>query len=163
MNEIELIVSLKIPDAIAITAFHTLEKLGYNRLQKLKREDYYRFSTSEPISKFSKKIGKVDILVNANKHKFVVKSAKEPFEEEKGNLFVIKIIVKDREDRAKALLKTLQERLGLKQIKKLEKAALWTLYIAAPNEDAAKLMAKDITWKLLFNENYQEYKIIQVI
>src|SRR3989338_646254 len=149
MNEIELIVSLKIPDTVAITAFHTLEKLGYNRLTKLTREDYYKFSTSEPISKFSKKIGKVDILVNANKHKFVVKSAKEPFEEEKKTGFIIKILVKDREDGAKALLKTLQERLGLKQIKKLEKGTLWSLHIAAPNEDIAKMMAKGISWKLL--------------
>src|SRR3989338_5295454 len=157
MNEIELIVGLKIPDTTAITAFHTLEKLGYNRLIKLKREDYYKFSTAEPIPKFSKKIGKVDILVNANKNKFIVKSAKEPFEEEKqGRLFITKILVKDREDGAKALLKTLQERLGLKKIKKLEKGALWTLYISAPSEELAKIMAKDISWKLLFNENYQE-------
>ena len=41
MNEIELIVGLKIPDTTAITAFHTLEKLGYNRLIKLKREDLF--------------------------------------------------------------------------------------------------------------------------
>ena len=161
MNEIELIVSLKIPDAIAITAFHTLEKLGFSRLKKLKREDYYRFSTTEPVAKFSKKIGKVDVLVNANKHRFIVKSAKEPFDEEKeGNLFKIKILVKDREDGAMPILKTLQERLGFKQIKKLDKGTLWTLYISAPNEDAAKLMANDISWKLLFNENYQEMEMI---
>ena len=59
----ELFVGLKIPDTTAITTFKTIKKLGYN-ISKLKREIYYKFEGED-----SEKLGKVDVLINANKNK----------------------------------------------------------------------------------------------
>ena len=39
----ELFVGLKVPDNTAITAFHTLERIGYNKLRKLERKNHYKF------------------------------------------------------------------------------------------------------------------------
>ena len=38
----ELFVGLKIPDTTAITAFHTIERMGY-KIKNLKRNIYYKF------------------------------------------------------------------------------------------------------------------------
>jgi|TARA_B100001971_G_C18229508_1_gene562966 phosphoribosylformylglycinamidine (FGAM) synthase PurS component len=157
MNQIELIVGLKIPDTTAITTFHTLEKLNFKELKKLKRENYYKFTTDENIETFSKKIGKVDILVNANKNKYITKKVDEKIKEGKTNLTPIKILVKDL-DNENNLLSTLQQRLGFKQIKSMEKGILWTLYLET-NKEAAKI-AEKITKKLLYNEHYQSYEVL---
>jgi phosphoribosylformylglycinamidine (FGAM) synthase PurS component len=141
MSKVELFVGLKIPDTTAITTFHTLEKLGY-KIENVKREMYYKFDIDGDIDKFSKKIGKVDILVNANKNKFSTK-----LEKEEGAIYVL---VKDRGDKCKGLLSTLRDRLGLKEIKSMEKGTLWMIYV--DSVDTAKEIAK----KLLYNENYQE-------
>src|SRR3989338_4653807 len=77
MSSIELFVGFKIPDTTAITAFHTIEKLGYSELKKLKREIYYKFYITGNADKFSKKIAKTDILVNANKNNYRVKKEGE--------------------------------------------------------------------------------------
>ncbi|MDP7179832.1 MAG: hypothetical protein QF824_01005 [Candidatus Woesearchaeota archaeon] len=159
MNQIELIVGLKIPDTTAITTFHTLEKLNFRELKKLKREIYYKFTTDEQLDKFSEKIGKVDILVNANKNKYITKKPEEDFDEPISNSIPIKILVKDLEPN-ESLLETLQNRLGLKQIKKLENGILWTLYIEKDNIQEATKFADIITKKLLYNEHYQEFKIL---
>ena len=159
MNQIELIVGLKIPDTTAITTFHTLEKLGFKELKKLKREIYYKFATDEDSTNFSEKIGKVDLLVNANKNKYITKKPEEAFEEPITNLKPIKVLVKDLEPN-ESLLETLQNRLGLKQIKKLENGILWTLYIEKDNIQEAAKFADIITKKLLYNEHYQEFKIL---
>jgi len=140
---IELFVSLKIPDTTGITAFHAIEKMGY-KISKLKREIYYKFEGDEKA--FASKIGKVDILVNANKNKFHHK-----LEKEEGFVY---ILVKDIEDDCSLLLHTLQERLGFSEIKKMEKGVLWALKVESEE------IAKEIATKLLFNENYQEMKIL---
>ena len=152
-EKIELIVGLKIPDTTAITAFHTLERMGFDKLEKLKREDYYLFETSDNFNNFSKRISKADILVNSNKNKFIVKKQKEPLEDK-----ALKVLVQDIDDGAKSLLLTLKERLGFKDIKTMEKGVLWSLYFDDTKE--GKAIAEDITKKLLCNTNYQKYKIL---
>lgn len=158
-NKIELIVGLKIPDTTAITAFHTLEKMGFKELKKLRREDYYKFTVNEGFDKFSKKISKVDILVNANKNKFMVKSADEGFKEEETDLKIVRALVKDVSDGAKNLLSTLKTRLGFKQVSSMEKGVLWTLFLDADKEEAS-LIADKIAKSLLFNENYQHHTLL---
>lgn len=150
MNQVELFVSLKVPDNVAITAFHTLERMGYSKLRKLERQDYYKFEFNGDIKDFSDKISKVDILVNANKHVY-------SFDLEK-NKEKINILIQDL-DNGKALLSTLRERLGFKNIKKIEKGILWSLSLDAAKEEAEKI-AEEITKNLLMNENYQKFRII---
>jgi len=144
MSSVELFVGLKIPDTTAITTFHTIEKMRY-KVSKVKREIYYRFDVGGSVDKFSEKIGEVDVLVNANKNEFSLE-----LEKEEGAVY---ILVKDSDDKCLGLLKTLHK-LGLSEIKSMEKGVLWALYV-----DSEKV-AKEIASKLLFNENYQEIVIL---
>jgi phosphoribosylformylglycinamidine (FGAM) synthase PurS component len=148
MNAIEMYVKSIIPDTTAITALHTMERMGF-RLKKLQRLDYYKFYFTGDIEKFKNEISKVDILINANKHRFSFSI------NENGQ----KILVKEIDDGAKSTLLTLKKRLGFTNIEKLEKGTLWILDF---NEDVknSKEMAKIIAEKLLYNKHYQELGIL---
>ena len=153
INSTELLVSLKVPDNVAITAFHTLERMGYNQLKKLERKEYYRFEFSGDKKAFERKISHVDILVNANKHKFSFSLSNSI----KNNENKINVLVQDLGD-GSGLLKTLKERLGFKNIKKAEKGVVWAMYF--DNIIDAGDIAVGITKSLLMNENYQKYRIM---
>lgn len=144
MSKVELFVELKIPDTTAITTFHTIERMGYN-IKKVKREIYYKFNIDGDAERFTEKIGKVDILVNANKNKFCNK-----LEKEEGAFYVL---VKDIDDNCEGLLKTLHK-LGLSEIKSMEKGILWALYVDSLG------ITKEIAGRLLYNENYQEIEVL---
>ena len=147
---VEMIVSLKVPDTTAITAHQTLQKIGFNKINNVKREDYYKFLIEGDIEKFKNQICKVDILVNANKHFF-------NFSIQKDNN--VKILVKNINDDGSGILATLKNRLGFKNIKKVEKAVLWSLNIDS-DEKEAKMIAEKAAKELLVNQNYQEYEIL---
>ena len=146
---IEMIVSLKVPDTTAITALQTLQKLGFNKINDIKRAEYYKFLIDEDEEKFQDKISKVDILVNANKHycDFAIKKDG-----------AIKLLVKNINDDGSGLLSALN-RLGFRNIKKAEKAILWSLSIVA-DEKSAKKIAEKAAKDLLVNDNYQEFEIL---
>jgi len=128
----------------------TLKKIGFNKINDVKREDYYKFLIEGMDKKFKDKICKVDILVNANKHyhDFSIKKDK-----------TIKILVKNINDDGSDILSTLKNRLGFKNIKKVEKGILWSLSIDADEKEARKIADKAAK-ELLVNENYQEYEIL---
>ena len=147
-KQVEMIVSLKVPDTTAITALQTLQKIGFKKIKNVKRADYYKFAIEGDLDNFKGKICKADILVNANKHSYAFSIPKE------NNT---KILVKNINGGESGILSTLKNRLGFKNIKKFEKSILWSL--AIDGKDAKKIAdkaAKD----LLVNENYQEYKIL---
>lgn len=147
---IEMSVSLKVPDTTAITALQTLQKIGFSKINDVKRADYYKFMVEGDEEKFRKQISKVDILVNANKHycDFSVKKDSS-----------IKILVKNINDDGNGILSTLTKRLGFKNIKKIEKSILWSLSIDADQNEARKI-AEKAAKELLVNEHYQEYEIL---
>lgn len=153
INKMELFVRLIIPDTTSITAFHALERMGYKRLKKLQRQEYYKFYFIGDIEKFKNEITKVDILVNSNKNRFFTKPNGRLSEEKEA----VHILVKDIGDKCEKLLHILRERLGFKQIKKMEKGVLWTLNLKGVNKE---IVAEEIAKRLLVNVNYQEYKII---
>jgi len=156
MTTIEMIVSLKVPDNVAITAFNTLRRMGYNKLQKLERSDYYKFDANGEIENFKRQISNTDILVNANKHKYNFNlNNNNNFKNKK--IKKINVLVQDL-DNGSGLLSTLKERLEFTNIKKLEKGILWTMYFDKKAD--AKKTAVNIAKELLMNENYQKYKII---
>ncbi len=165
---IEMTVSLKVPDTTAITALQTLQKLGFNKIKDVKRADYYKFLVEGDEEKFREKISKVDILVNANKHSFdfSIREKIEDFlrpENSKNFLWnknnAVKILVKNINDDGSSLLSTLKNRLGFDNIKKAEKAVLWSLSIEAEEKEAKKI-AEKAARDLLVNEHYQEYVIL---
>ena len=147
---VEMIVSLKVPDATAITALQTLKKIGLNKIKDIKKADYYMFSIEGGAEQFKNKICKVDILVNANKHLHDFSIKKDS---------CVKILVKNINDDGSALLAALKNSLGFKNIKKIEKAVLWSLAIDADEKSAVKI-AEKAAKELLVNEHYQEYQMI---
>tara|TARA_Y100000310_G_scaffold70474_1_gene66155 strand:- start:14032 stop:14508 length:477 start_codon:yes stop_codon:yes gene_type:complete len=155
---VEMFVSLKVPDNVAITAFNALKRLGY-KLKKLERSDYYKFDVNGNVEDFKGKISNTDILVNANKHKFSfsIKNNNINNKKQNKNNKIINILVQDL-DNGNGLLKTLKERLGFDNIKKLEKGILWSMYF--DKKVNGKKTAIDITKNLLMNENYQKYKVL---
>ena len=150
MRIVEMVVGLKVPDNTAITALQTLQKIRFNKIKDVKREDYYKFLIEGDEEKLKQKICTVDILVNANKHSFDFSIKKDSS---------IKILVKNINDDGSGILATLKNRLGFKNIKKVEKATLWSLNIDAEEKEARKIADKAAK-ELLVNENYQEYKIL---
>ena len=149
-NTVEMVVGLKVPDNTAITTLQTLQKIGFNKIKEVKREDYYKFLIEGDEQKFKDKISKADILVNANKHFF-------EFAVKKDN--AVKILVKNINDDGSRILDILKNRLGFKDIKKAEKSVLWSLAIDA-DEKEARMIANKAAKELLVNENYQEYTLL---
>src|SRR3989338_6053479 len=146
---IEMIVSLKVPDTTAITALQTLQKIGFSKIKDVKRADYYKFFIEGNEEKFKNQICRVDILVNANKHSY-------SFSMPRGN---VSILVKNINDAGTGLLSTLKKRLGLTNIKKIEKGTLWILDINADYNELNKI-AEKAARELFVNENYQKYRIL---
>ena len=111
MTTIELFVSLKVPDNIAITAFNTIKRMGQKQLNKLERSDYYKFDVKENVEDFKKQISNTDILVNSNKNKFsfLIENDTNNKKNYSKNLKKINILIQDI-DPADNLLKTLKER-----------------------------------------------------
>ncbi|MBI2651570.1 hypothetical protein HYX01_03800 [Candidatus Woesearchaeota archaeon] len=154
MANVEMIVRLKVPDNVAITAFNTLKRMNYTALKKLERADYYKFDVSGNIAQFKEKICKTDIIINPNKHEysFNLNGTINEKNDGKNNGKAIKIkmakinlLVQDL-DNSLGLLLTLKERLGFSNIIKLEKGVLWTMYFEpkfSPIED----------WRKFCNDN----------
>lgn len=150
--KIELLVELLIPDTTATTAFHTLKRIGFKELKELKRADYYLFDVDDNFKTFSERIKNVDILVNANKHRALVKKTEDNFENGK-----IRVIIKNIDNPGRGILPTLKNRLGLKNINSVEKGVMWIMDIDAKDR---KKIAERMAKELLMNEHYQECKII---
>lgn len=155
-KEIEMFVELIIPDTAAITALHTLGRMGYRKLKKLRRISYYKFYFQGDEKKFKEEMGKVDILVNVNKHRHSFN-----FLDNDDQYTNIKILVKDIEDKsANSLLSTLRNRLGFKNIEKVEKGTLWILSFNLRSKEVAESIAREAAEKLLYNKHYQEMKLL---
>lgn len=157
MKKIELFVGLKIPDTTAITAFHTLERMGYSKLESLERRDYYGFKIKGDADEFSREIVKTDILVNANKHTHQIKQEGDKIEKE--NKCEIYVLVKSIDNDANNLMFTLKHRLGFDNIIEMEKGILWKLDFNLNDYDEAKKLAEDIAKNLLVNSHYQGFKV----
>ncbi len=154
MPEIEMFVSLVIPDNTAITAQHTLKKMGYGKLLNIKREVYYRFSFNGDLHAFQKKVSQIDILANHNKNRVEFKKPNQPFPDNR-----TRILVKNTGDRASGLFHSLKGSMGLTGLKKVETGTLWILAIDDKPENVTPL-AWDIARKLLYNKHYQTAEIL---
>ncbi len=146
-KEVELFVSLKIPDTTAVTAMQTMRKMGYN-VSRVKRINYYKFYIGDNKEEFENKIKKIDVLVNVNKHKASTKLERDES--------AIYLLIKDIGDNCSNLTAVLRDRLNLKELKRMERGVIWALYIDSGNKEE---IAKRIGKELLCNENYQEIKV----
>ena len=143
---VELIVSLKVPDNTALTALQVLHNLGFSQIKDLKRADYYRFIFDGTIANFKKKISKVDMIVNANKHSIDF-SVKDDGSQ--------KVLVRDMDDDGSGLIALLNSRLGIREVESVIKGVLWSFFTDNPDVASEKAVKE-----LLSNENYQEYSIL---
>ncbi|HLC95781.1 MAG TPA: hypothetical protein VJH97_00460 [Candidatus Nanoarchaeia archaeon] len=144
MSIVELFVGLKIPDTTAITTLHTIEKIGY-KVTRLERLIYYRFDIEGDGKKFAEKINKTDILVNVNKNTASNELKKR---------FAAYLLITDSGDTCQSLLSILQNRLCFREIKSMQKGIVWALF------GIDRQQAEEIAKKLLYNEHYQEMKVI---
>lgn len=137
-----MFVELKIPDTTALTALNYFKK--HYEITSLKRYDYYEFEIEESYEKFKEKIRKVDLLVNHNKHDaHVFEYGKSKY---KG------IIVKEMEDECEGLMSVLKNRLGITEIKKMQKGTFWS--------SSGKISIEELAKDLLYNPNYQTYQTL---
>lgn len=158
--EIEMAVRLLVPDTTAITAFHAIEKMGIKSVRKLTREDYYRFGCEGDFEKLSAKLGKTDIIVNANKHRYEARRPGEPIGDGFPGLRTVRVIVYDTDRNDGGLLSILRDRLGFSGVKSVEKGLLWSLGIESGSEEEAEGIARDVAEGLLSNKHYQSYNLI---
>jgi phosphoribosylformylglycinamidine (FGAM) synthase PurS component len=142
-KNVEMSVTLKIPDATALTALRTLHEVGYKELKNLHRALYYSFDIDGDEKNFKKKIATVDILVNANKH---TASFPHPF----GKDHVL-MLVADKEQ-GDGLAKRLREQLGIKEVKSTKTGTLWAFEIGGKDKET---MAQKMAEELLANRHYQ--------
>ncbi len=154
MHETEMYVSLVISDNTALTAANVLRKMGYHNLLNLKREAYYKFTFEGDSKSFSQKIAKIDILVNANKNRVFFKSPDDKFADARP-----RILVREKDDNCNELLFTIKNRLGLKNIRKMERGIVWTIAIDDKPENVTP-KAWEIARRLLYNKHYQTAEII---
>ncbi len=154
MPEIEMMVSLIIPDNTALTSINVLHKMGYHKLLHLKREAYYKFTYEGDSKSFSEKISNVDILVNNNKHSVKFKKQSETFGDSK-----TRILIKEIDDSGQSILSTLKNRFGFKNLKKVETGTIWALAIDDKPENITSI-AWDIARKLFYNKHYQTAEIL---
>ena len=148
--EIEMFVELVVSDTTALTALHCLERIGFSQLKSLKRYDYYKFTADDDITQ---ELGKVDILVNANKHRF---TNSRPVTKANG-LSYADILVEEQ-DEGTGLMETMKNRLGFKNIKDVKKGVFWKLGIEG-NEEEARQTAEQAAKQLFSSKHYQKYTL----
>lgn len=153
---VKLLVRLKIPDTISLTARTTLwDELGFGEiLDDISREDCWIFHTSlgrrEDALKFVEEVAKkTKLLVNPNKETFTV----EPLEGFSPgiimidkDIFKVKAFIYYREDNIGALKLDLISRLTKygNYIQNLSYGVMWTLIIRAKDINQALAYAKEM-------------------
>lgn len=186
MEYIELLVKLKVPDVIAITAKNSLQRrMGYSEILKdLQREDYWKIKVEieggfTSLSEKEKKLEslarelaeKSNIFVNPNKHiyRYIISGKKEEKDEDiKVGEYKVRVLAGFLEDSTASLVQDeLKNRLGYKQIIGVERGTLWTMTLRGEDLNSAQKIAEEITKTstrtkgLLINPHFQWYRIIK--
>lgn len=173
MCQVELLVSLKIPDVTALTAANTLRRrMGFEGvLDRIERADYFLFevqaSTPDEACAVVRNIAEhTNLFVNPNKHVFQVR----PRQERAGlartdGLFVANCLVRSLEyDPGPGLVASLQG-LGHERVRGIQTGTLWTLHLRVEDEARARSIAESIALTtsrsqgLLMNPHYQTCEV----
>ena len=175
MSEIELLVSLKIPDVTTLTAANSLRRrLGYaQRLVHLQRADYYRLEVEAESAKAAQELvtqlaSRTNHFVNPNKHVFAVRVAEPrlaPPRRKGGH--EVEVLVTDIEgDRSTELEEALAaDRLAAGKVRAVHTGVLWTLTLKTETPTEALETAREITITrardrgLLANPHFQAVSI----
>jgi len=175
MYEVELLVSLKIPDVTALTAANTIRRrLGYaERLPALRRADYYRLEVDAETEQAARDLvtdlaQRTNHFVNPNKHVFTVRMAQRRLTPPSTDgAFQVEVLITDAEsDRASEIEQALaNDRIAQGRVKAVHVGVLWTLTLRADSPQEALELARDIAITrarnqgLLANPHFQSVQI----
>lgn len=171
MQEVALLVRLKIPDVTALTAANALRRsLGYSQLKELRRADYYRLTLAvdtvdEAIALAQELAEKTNSFVNPNKHVYEVLTAAQAQALKTGEQ--VHVLVTDPTDgSAEGMLEALQGRLGYAgKVTGLTRGLLWSMTIEGGTRDEAAALAaemaetKSLEKGLLVNPHFQDFEV----
>jgi phosphoribosylformylglycinamidine (FGAM) synthase PurS component len=155
IQEINLRVWLKIPDAEAATVKNTLvRRMGFaDTLADVKKERLFSIEVDsgdlqELAGAFARE------LVNENKesHKVLIDELK--FEE---GYVPVKVALKIEDGEAISIKERLRNRLGFKNVVDVKKATIWKLFLCGMDPE---LRAKEIAEGLLINPHKDTYEIL---
>lgn len=155
MTRINLRVWLSIPDAEAATVKNTLvRRMGFGDvLADVKKERLFSIDVDsgdpqELARAFARE------LVNENKesHKVLIDTLR--FE---GAYVPVKVALHIEDGEAISTRDLLRNRLGFKNVKAVEKATIWKLYLKGENRER---VAKEIAERLLINPHKDSYEIL---
>jgi phosphoribosylformylglycinamidine (FGAM) synthase PurS component len=175
MYEIELLVSLKIPDVTALTAANTLRRrMGYaERLLSLRRADYYSLEVEAESEQAARRLvtelaERTNHFVNPNKPRFTVRRAElRVLPPARGEGWEVEVVVSAAEgDRSAALEAALAtDPTAPGRVKAVHTGVLWILLLKAEGGPEAMELARDIAITrsrergLLANPHFQEVRV----
>lgn len=171
MQDVALLVRLKIPDVTALTAANALRRsLGYKQLKSLVRADYYRLTLNVDCPTAALELAtelaeKTNLFVNPNKHAYEVRP---DIHEAAAEGQVARVLVTDPHDgSAEGMLAALQGRLGYgDKVAGITRGLLWTMNLDCGSSDEAKQLAaemaetKTLEKGLLVNPHFQEFEVL---
>jgi hypothetical protein len=177
---IELIVSLRVPDVVASTAFHALkERLDFgDTLHDLRRHDFHRFSMEDVDDDRAEKltralIEKTTTFVNPNKHSYSIRLddrcliPRKPDPEVPDGVRKVAVLITPIENGDEDnSIEFLRRKLDEPAVVSVSSGVLWDLFIKADSDADAERIALDIavarrrTEGLLLNPHYQKCEII---
>jgi phosphoribosylformylglycinamidine synthase subunit PurS len=155
MSRINLRVWLIIPDAEAATVKNTLiRRMGYgDTLADVKKERLFSIDVdSGNPQELAKAFAKE--LVNENKESYRAYFDGIKFE---AGYVPVKVALKIEDGEAISIMYRLRNRLGFQNVRGVEKATVWKLYLKGENPESA---AKEIAEGLLINPNKDSYEIL---
>jgi phosphoribosylformylglycinamidine (FGAM) synthase PurS component len=170
MYQVELLVRLKVPDVVALTAANALRgRMGYGEvLAQLRRADYYLFqvqadSAEAAVAVVQDLAEHTNLFVNPNKHAFEVRLRAPAHQVPSGDgAYEVNCLVRSLEGAAEAALLEALRKLGYGQVVTAVTAGtLWTMRLRASDAAAALRLAEEIAITrsrdqgLLANPHYQ--------
>ncbi len=150
--DIELVVSLKIPDVVAVTARQTLRRrLGHDELVDLTRADWWRLSLNVADEAAALALGRelaeaTNLFVNPNKHRYEV-GLTTPLPEPRDGVTAVAVLTGFRDDATASLAaQALHGRLGYgDRVAAVELGTLWVFQLAVDDTERARELAEAMT------------------
>lgn len=165
-SELEIFVTLRVADRVALTAFQTLtQRMNYaDIIRRLERRDYYRLAIvgeeDDPLTYGRDLVFNTAVFVNPNKETFTIDYPTRPLSA--GDRYVALVYPKEGLYQEN-LLRRLAFDLGYDRVIAAGRAVAWTIELS-PGTDPCYaeeiLVAKSRAHGLLVNPHAERYEII---
>lgn len=165
MPDVELDVRSIIPDSTAVTARQALGRLGLTKIVDVHRVQRWRFAfDGGDAEELAARLERVDVLVNANKHRAATRILGGTAEEHRPpqsprprtSARAVWVAVAARHDaRAASMLSVLRDRLGFDRLAGCTLTELWRLDVAVDSPQEAREVGRAAMHALLVNPQFQ--------